>query len=70
MAWLTLNKPEKLNALSMTMVRGMTEAIEQHWSVRGITVRPSVSAAPSAKQIRFRVHEKNRQPRGGIRQAI
>lgn len=33
-AWLTLNKPEKLNALSMTMVRGMSDAIEEHWSVR------------------------------------
>lgn len=31
---MALNKPEKLNALSMTMVRGMWDAIEQHWSVR------------------------------------
>eukprot|EP00903_Cladosiphon_okamuranus_P006654 g6497.t1 len=31
-ASLTLNKPEKLNALSMTMVRGMWDSIEQHWS--------------------------------------
>lgn len=33
-AWLTLNKPEKLNALSLSMVRGMSAAIEEHWSVR------------------------------------
>ncbi|CAN0432108.1 unnamed protein product, partial [Ectocarpus sp. 13 AM-2016] len=26
-AWLTLNKPEKLNALSLSMVRGMSAAI-------------------------------------------
>ncbi|CAM9465045.1 unnamed protein product [Ectocarpus sp. 6 AP-2014] len=31
-ARLTLNKPEKLNALSLTMVRGMSAAIEEHWS--------------------------------------
>ncbi|CAM9665303.1 unnamed protein product, partial [Hapterophycus canaliculatus] len=34
-AWLTLNKPEKLNALSMSMVRGMSDAIEEHWSADG-----------------------------------
>ncbi|CAM9806811.1 unnamed protein product [Pylaiella littoralis] len=34
-AWLTLSKPEKLNALSMTMVRGMSDAIEEHWSGGG-----------------------------------
>lgn len=31
MARLTLNKPERLNALSSSMIRGMSDAIEEHF---------------------------------------
>ncbi|CAN0469537.1 unnamed protein product, partial [Scytosiphon promiscuus] len=30
-ARLTLNKPERLNALSSSMIRGMSDAIEEHF---------------------------------------